>query len=291
MTATDLSYLGALFSDFPNDFNLVFLAWALDMENLHAGGLSLSHTGGSMDLLRIVIVFSALALVVDRANAQSSGNDVYNFYFQKGAAPQSVVQGGGGQTATAPPPTVVPAVEAPVTSTLIAKEEPKKVEMPKRDYHGFELHLGPTRVRDEVGDATAYTVGAQTNFNRYLGMRLQGHYLAVESADYQRPIADRDQASNRYGGQAAFVFTPLRMDLVGHKLIRVAGLVGVRSDRRFRSEVSAPLEDQKVKTHLQGFVGASVGVSLNENVGIEGSVAMVDGGKIGQATGSIVFSF
>lgn len=289
MSVTGLSYLIVFFYEILNDFSVSALARGLDSGLLH-------NPGGFMDLLRIAITLTVLAVVAERAAAQQSGNDVYNFYFQKGGAPQSVVQGGGGQAATTPPSPVPPPpvpepVVPPVQSSVIAKEEVKAVETPKRDYNNFELHLGPTRVRDEVGDATAYTVGAQANFNRYLGMRLQGHYLAVESADYTRPIADRDQASNRYGGMAALVFTPLRMDLVGHKLVRISGLAGVRSDRQFRNEISVPMEEQKVKTHLQGFVGASVGVSLNENVGIEGSVAMVDGGKIGQATGSVVFSF
>lgn len=275
---TEVSRLGFAVLNFLNDFN----SWGM----AHTLESTILHTGGSMDLFRIAMVFFILMLARENAGAQN--NDVYNFYFQKGSAPQSVIQGGSGQAASQPlnaPTPLAPVAPPPSPEAMVATSAPAP-EAVKKDYNHFELHLGPTRIKDEVGSATAYTVGTQLNFNRYLGARFQGHYLAVESADYERPINDRDQASNRWGGLVAVVFTPLRMDLVGHKLIRIGAMAGARSERRFDEGSSGD-----VNTKVQAFVGASVGVNLNENVGIEGSVAMVDGGEIGQATGSLVFSF
>ena len=41
----------------------------------------------------------------------------------------------------------------------------------------------------------------------------------------------------------------------------------------------------------RGFWGAAAQFSLNENVAVEGTVALLDGGKLGQASAGLVFSF
>jgi hypothetical protein len=287
---TSLSCVTDVIRIFLNDFNQILLALPLDIQLLHQGGF-MSILG--FKYLSILILFvssfaEAFAQSYPQNYPQNTGNDVYNFYFQKGEAPQNVYQGGGGQDSSGLiAPASAPSVPAPPATAPSTEQSQQVVEAappPKRDYNFYEIHLGPTRISDSVGQGTAYTLGGQLNFNRYLGTRLQGQYLASESADYSRPVKRTNQASNRWGGLAALVFTPLRMDLVGHSLIRISALSGVRSERRFKTA-------DQIQTRVEPFVGASVGVSLNENVGIEGSVAMVDGGKIGQATGSLVFSF
>lgn len=290
MTMTGPSYILDFFWFFLNDFNASAMVHLLDYDLHQSGGFMAGRT---------VVWMAVTTLAACKAQAQS---DVYNFYFQKGGAPQTVIQGAGGQGVVGAPvqqsPVVIPPVPevqptsvmttAPVAAPAATVET--KVEQTSDsallDQKTWEIHLGPTRFEDSVGSATAFTLGLQHNFNRYMAARLQGQLLAVESADYNRPMNQRDQGPNKWGGLASFVFTPLHMDLMGHKLIRVGGLVGLRSERAWSNDYS-----DSVKTTIQPFAGASVGVNLNENVGIEGSVAMVNGGKIGQATASLVFVF
>src|SRR5262249_6054972 len=151
---------------------------------------------------------------------------------QKGGAPQTVIQGGGGQTA-APAPAAAPSPAAEVQPPappaaapvpVVATTQSGAPAAPERDYKRGELSLGATRIADEVGTGKAYTVGGQFNFNRYLGTRLIGYRLATESAAYNEgagPFLDQNKAPNLLGGQASLVFTPIHIDLVGHKLLRV----------------------------------------------------------------------
>ena len=303
MNRTGLSRSVRDSAKFPSDFKGPTVGAKLVIVALQ----NVTSIGGYM-FSRLVLSFTGFLIFVAAPKALAQGNDVYNFYFQKGSAPQTVNQGGGGQAVTAPPVVplapapapvapsqVVTEPTAPLATAVVATAKPEP--QPARDYNRFELFLGPTRISDEVGTGTAYTVGAQVNFNRYVGMRLQGHRLATETAEYTvgtgygnfAVLKDRDSSSNLYGGQAALVFTPIHLDLLGHKLVRVSGLAGLMSQRRWNFNGFSA--EDSVRTEVRPFLGVSAGVALNDNVGVEASVAMLDGGKVGQATGSLVFSF
>ncbi len=220
-----------------------------------------------------------------------SNNDVYNFYFQKGPAPQTVIQGGGGQKAepakqdSLPTEVEVPETASPppqTTKTAIVPEQTKH----DRGEHNYEIYLGITRLSDAIGTGDAYTLGFQYNFNRYIGARLDTRVLAVDTATYRKEILNPDDSQNRWGGSASLVFTPLRLELLGHQLLRVSATAGVLSERKIKKQT-----DNEVSVQGRGFVGGIVGMDINENVALEGSVALLDGGQVGQAIGSLVFSF
>jgi hypothetical protein len=194
-----------------------------------------------------LIAMVGLLAVCATQDLWAQSNDVYNFYFQKGSAPNSVTQGGAGQQAATPlqPPQTIPSqlpTEPPahVDNVVVAKTTPPpEPEKPVHDYKRFDLLLGVTRVNDDLGTGAAYTFGGQYNFSRYLGVRAQGQLLAVESANYHFPIVNRDDGSNKWGGQAAFVFTPLHMELLGHQLLKVSALGGIMSVRHLAYDVEA----------------------------------------------------
>jgi hypothetical protein len=232
--------------------------------------------------------------------SEAQNNDVYNFYFQKGPAPQQVIQSGGGQAAAQPPaapqpiPTQVqPAVDPPASNVVMAKTQPEP-EKPLHDFKRIDLMFGGSRLSDELGTGLAYTFGAQYNFLRYLGVRAQGEFLDTSTAKYNVRPVDENDGSTKYGGQAALVFTPLHLELLGHQMLKVSALAGVTS-RRFCDDPNLDPDHytscSSVKRGLRPFYGASASFALNENVAIEGNLAMMDGGRIGKASANLVVSF
>lgn len=200
-------------------------------------------------------------------------DDVYNFYFQKGNAPNSVVQGGGGQTAVpkqVPNAEIEEAVEKPkngegsngdqneelrVSSTGSAKSASLTEAETKRTRKRFAATLGYSGLKDPVGVGQAFTGGLQYNFNPYIGTRLQGRWRNLRDGEVKA-------LSNRLGGMMAFVLTPLRLDLFGHRFLEISANVGAETFRSLASVSSS-------KVSVAPLVGASALLSLNETVGIE----------------------
>jgi hypothetical protein len=225
-------------------------------------------------------------------------DDVYNFYFQKGGAPQSVIQGGRGQgvnsdEASKASPALLPKSEETKTPVTVASAPTLAADLKKQDYKSFNVLLGYGQISDEVGTSGAYSLGAQYNFNKFLGVRLQGHLTASETEKPTVKLADSNQSSNRYGGYGAVVFTPLHIELLGHQLIEVSALAGGMSYREHGEPVFdlQGSQNYNVRTSLRGFLGAAATFTLNENVGLELFASMVDGGKLGRVTGSLAFRF
>jgi hypothetical protein len=230
----------------------------------------------------------------------AQSNDVYNFYFQKGPAPNQVIQGGGGQQAGTPgqaPQTIPSVLQPPAATETAATSTAKAVAPVEKDPHAYNnwgILLGVTRVNDDVGTGLAYNFGVQYNFIRYLGLRLQGHFFANDTATYNQVLGNPDDNANKWGGQAALVFTPIHVELLGHQFLSVSALGGIMTMRQLggvTSDDGMGNQTFDVRRISRGFWGVGAQFQLNENVGIEGSIAMIDGGKVGQATADLVLSF
>lgn len=299
MTMTALSQRPPFLAEFFNDFKAQHMAQAL-----YWFLLMIVLSGGDMNVrLELMALVGLLAVMGPCTEAQS--NDVYNFYFQKGSAPQQVIQGGGGQmagqpqgaplpapTPQAPPAPLEPAAQPAPNSVYAKAADPEKKV---HDYKPFDIYLGMTRWLDEVGAGNAYTVGAQVNFNRYLGVRGQGEFLETSSATYpgSQPF-DMQDGSLKSGGQAAVVFTPLHLELLGHQMLKVSALGGFTTTRVFGDPVfnySTGQTNYDVKRAVRPFWGAEAQFALNENVSLAGGFSMLDGGKVAKATADVVFSF
>jgi hypothetical protein len=116
----------------------------------------------------------------------------------------------------------------------------------------------------------SYSLGLQYSFNRFLGVRTQARLrnLQADSPDYR--LANSNQSANQWGGMAAVAFTPLRLDLVGHRLIEISALVGVDTHRKLAGSTGKKGQEQySLATGYGPFIGATALFALNENVGIE----------------------
>ncbi len=211
-----------------------------------------------MELLRVVALLAVLLFAAAKASAQS--NDVYNFYFQKGQAPGSVVQGGQQQSSPQPAPMQQPAV-APVTqptgdvinNVVVA---PKPETPPSLRFNHHEFTLGPTYLNDEISELTnarqAWAIGYQYNINRYISAFGQGHFFVNSETHDDRPQIDRDESDYLYGGQLGLAITPIHLDLFGHKFLRVSALLGGRTERVEGSHIN-----DTVETKIRPLIGAS----------------------------------
>lgn len=186
-------------------------------------------------------------------------DDVYNFYFQKGGAPNTVVQGGAGQATSSATPVPRPAQSPEETPSSPVSNDSAEVkgstsaaaalaqqDEARRTRKPFAITLGYAGIADKLGSERAYTLGTQYNFNAFLGARLQGRLLEHE------PLGG--EFKDRLGGMLALVLTPLRLDLFGHRLLEVS--------------VSAGAEVARQRS-LDPLAGVSALLSLNENFGVE----------------------
>lgn len=211
--------------------------------------------------------------------------DVYNFYFQKGDAPKTVIQSGGGQTATQGAVKQVdaafpvddsgerqprnPAPEAPTLKAPVVVPAPVAAPGTDRgndarhDTNRFSLGLGYAGISDPIGSGRAYTLGFRFNFNRFLGMSAQGRLRDLGFEDARYEIDDPRSSRNRIGGLLALVLTPLRLDLFGHRFLDLAAFAGGESSRRIERN------GRDVEVGLEPVIGAAALLSFNENFGLE----------------------
>ena len=252
------------------------------------------------NLNKKVIVTMKMLLIGASLQMHSSNvladDDVYNFYFQKGGAPQSVSQGGRGQSVVTDETSKPPKAPELAPTPVLATPQIATTAIPTPDESKFKPYtilLGVGHIEDSIGTSTAYSVGGQYNFNKFLGVRGVGHINASESDRNKVVLADSNQSSNRYGGYGAIAFTPIHIELVGHQLIEVSALAGAMSYREKDGPavMSGGVEAYNVRTMVKGFLGAEATFSVNENVGVELFASMVDGGKLGQVIGSLALRF
>lgn len=246
-------------------------------------------------MLKALVSMGLAALVF--APQTACAEDVYNFYFQKGPGPQTVIQGGGGQTASAEAASVPPIRRGPQPleeeSVAPALKSQTTVLAPppttETKYRPFEILAGLSQISDDLGSSRAYSLAAQYNFNRFIGLRAQGHFLAPEDDEKAKAQIHPDEPTNRWGGLASFVFTPIQVELIGHRFIDISAHAGVLSQRILGPKGTDGLN--AVEVAGRGFVGAGVTLALNENLGVEGFASLMQGGQLGQVGGSLVFQF
>ncbi len=230
-------------------------------------------------------------------------DDVYNFYFQKGGAPQSVVQSGRGQNVTTdslseapirrgPPERIEEHEYVPETKTETRIESSISTQVREKAIPGhkkFQVGFGLYRVADAISSQLAYSLTGQLNFNRFLGVRLQGHFMQPEE-DRAELNVNPDQTENRYGGMASVVFTPIQIQLVGHQLLDFSAHAGVMSERVL-GDVEPGTRTREIELAGRGFIGASTTLAVNDNVGVEAFASLLEGGELGRVGGSMVFRF
>ncbi len=180
-------------------------------------------------------------------------DDVYNFYFQKGSAPQSVIQGGGkGNGPSGDEPTKV----TPAASS-VPEETPSSAPTPTlRPIEGaeksretrFTLSLGYGRASASAVKDMNYTLGLKYAFNRYLGLAAQGRV--------QDGSAGVARLSDRLGGMFALTFMPLHLDLMGQRFMEFSTYGGISRHPRVTHDFSPA-------------VGLTALLKINSTVGVE----------------------
>lgn len=217
-------------------------------------------------------------------------DDVYNFYFQKGSGPQTVVQGGSGQSSAAkaaatlpttsnePAPATPQPISAPAANPSPAVNSNSSLSTAQAPFpqeesgnRPFTILLGYGKVADSLGSNMSYSVGLQYNFNRFLGARLQGRFRDTQSGNSNYELTNGNQSANKVGGMLAMMFTPLRLDLLGHRFMEFSAFAGAETYRRISdfSQDSSGSTEATVATGFAPLVGATALLGLNDNVGIE----------------------
>lgn len=224
--------------------------------------------------VRMFVIVSGLLSMIYYSLAKAE--DVYNFYFQKGSAPQTVIQGGSGQTLPAklsthpnePTQALQPISQPPAVAppANISTQLAAPVEAPP-GYKPFTLSLGYGSVVDSLGSGMTYLLGLQYSFNRFLGLRAQGRLRNLESGSSDYVLIDPKQGENRWGGMAALVFTPLRLELLGHRFIEFSTFAGAETYRKLAG--SSLGSGYNVAVTYGPLIGVSALLGLNENFGIE----------------------
>jgi hypothetical protein len=223
----------------------------------------------------IVSLFFIFGLFVWR---QLRAEDVYNFYFQKGSGPQTVVQGGSGQSATkAPisaeglteplPASVAVPAATPVAAPVAANPAPvAAVPAESRDReNSFSVTLGYENFRDAQGFGKGYDVGFRVAMTRALGLRLMGRFR------------EPNEQPSYFGGLAALELVPLRLKLFDHPFLNLGVFAGAENVRTASGKGIVPV------------AGISALFSLNSNFGIEAlAMRSIDGHSV---AGSLAFQF
>lgn len=222
-------------------------------------------------------------------------DDVYNFYFQKGAAPQNVIQGGSGQAASktsargdvteeALPNSVVPSTSSPVPAAGVsAATEAAMTSVHGEKENPFTLSLGYGRVSEKGFAETTYVLGLKYAFTRSVGVRTQ--FMFRNDSDHDLSM------SHRFDGLVALDLTPLRLKLFDHRFFDLSVFGGARSYQDHN------MHSGRNSTKLVPIIGASALLSLNSNFGLELSAHQCLGGSMGAAkkgdmlSGALAFQF
>ncbi len=250
--------------------------------------------------------------------------DVYNFYFQKGAAPQSVIQGGGWQTANNKPlpPQDAPVVqeESPAPSASAPQSQPQQApkslatttevaqDAPREPR--WSLRMGYAGV--EVGNRRSFgpRLALGGNFNRFVGLVVAGAMYSEGTLNTN----DRGTISmSEFGrqdvkgnsGELSLVLTPIRINAFGWDLITLGVVgggtvlttrtIGPRFENEFCRNGSIACPGTEVsQTHILPHAGVRADVNFDRHFGISGEVRKLFGDdklKSGGYTASVNLGF
>lgn len=237
-----------------------------------------------------VLVFTWITLEMAEAD-----DDVYNFYFQKGAAPQSVVQGGAGQSGKSQNPESLStnaemaktAEQTPANpvNAFITSEQKNDAE-DSRAYKRFTAALGYGKSFDDIGSGMNYALGLQYSFNRYWSARIQGRWRDLQSQRSDYLLSDAKGNANRIGGSLSAAFTPLHLELLGHRFLDFAVFAGADTYRKISGDAITPTS---LSTGFAPMLGLSALLSFNENAGVELTASRSD--KSAYIGANLAFSF
>ncbi len=149
---------------------------------------------------------------------------------------------------------------------------------------------GLVRISDEVGRAQGFTLGAQVDFTHYLGVRLQGQHLHANQMEYNEApnaLRETDKISNRWGGQASFVFTPIHTQIWSHGSVSISAHVGMTSWRKRQHCVRSykytrvyddgrDCSSDEIELVAKSFTGISAQLAFNDKLGLELFTSMLD---------------
>lgn len=186
-------------------------------------------------------------------------SDTYNFYFQKGAAPQSVIQGGAGQAAAktsaqgvvteeSTPNAVEKSLSASSTVNEVASVSPRE-----ENENPLTLSLGYGILSDEGGSGASAVLGARYSFARSLGIRGQYWIGSTPGGYYDSNV------------MAAIDMTPIRS-----RVLDFSFFAGARTYRKY--EENSPHwsnTSNKRKLGYKPVFGVSALVSFSSRFGVE----------------------
>ncbi|HEX4925400.1 MAG TPA: hypothetical protein VFV50_15005 [Bdellovibrionales bacterium] len=233
--------------------------------------------------------------------------DVYNFYFQKGAPPATVIQGGAGQRseAQALPSQVQPeqapsgAPASPSETSEVATTVTKLNAASDRGYKSWELQVGPAYVADVQGHWTGASLAGQYNFSKYIGLQLG--VLYAPKNDAYGEMYDKDQA---WDASLAAVVTPVHVNLFGREFLQVSALGGFMTTRKSEL-VSVPSYDYGYGTYryetretssqtrvVKPFLGVGLALNFAQSFGMYAQAKVIsENSAYGQANAGLVVRF
>lgn len=157
--------------------------------------------------------------------------DVYNFYFQKSAAPSATVNGVPVDPQTAASsqgvtPAAASAVIAPVapSSTITTSAPPPA----KDDFRHWQANIAWGTIVDQAKQVNGLAFGGEYAFNKYLG--LQGEIMTGKASKYWHENTESDAYNaTRFAAALGAKLTPIHVQLFGWTFIEFSVLGGVMS--------------------------------------------------------------
>jgi hypothetical protein len=239
-----------------------------------------------LSLVFLAAVFS-YTIIVFAQQTQNSGNDVYNFYFQKAPGPQTVIQGGA-QPAQVPTPVPPPQPTPPTLSDTFVQQQavptnsnaastnPTASEV--SDFKRWEVTFGwadqmyyktiqsdGTKMKS-LGARTGVGVGIRRNINRYFAVEGGLSYTPNDSEElivHSRELKDDNLgAIPNLSGFAGAVVTPLKLNLFGHEFIELSAIGGAMT-------YNEPHDVKGSATNVAGYLGPRLALNLSNDFGLE----------------------
>lgn len=257
-----------------------------------------------LSLVIMAAVFSYTVLVFAQ-QAQSSGNDVYNFYFQKAPGPQTVIQGGAppAQTSPAAQPHVSAegdAVAQQQTSPASSNAAPSPATSSAgSDLKKWEISVGlanqayfESRIHQETkhfGDKNGIGLGARYHFSRYFAAEVGVAYTPKIASSYNEESPSQNIYKNfelekmpQFNGHAGIKLTPIHVDLFGHDLIEMGASFGATTYALMEQDISEGIGmiSTQAATKIGGYIAPTLGVNISKDFGADLSTKFLIDRKI-----------
>lgn len=246
----------------------------------------------------VYVTFLAISFVVaasaqaetSTAFKESSGGDVYNFYFQKAPGPVNINQGSAGQaSAGAPPAAAVSNPESPQQpSPQVQTTVPSTAAAPS-DFKRWTLNLGWASggLGNEEKGKSSYSgagIGFGYNVNRYVG--LYGTVNYADTVTFENKAIHGGHESyrrkNPVDGSIGIQVMPVHINTFGYDLFEFGFVAGAMTNTR---EYELPRfggynngsgwiyqygDEVGEKKFIAGYGGLRAGIWFDPSLGIVG---------------------